>query len=210
MSKSLGNVLDPFAVLEEYGTDALRFYLMRDVSFGADGAVGIDSFTARYESELANEYGNLASRTLAMIRRYRDGVIPVVDADPSLAAEFDGLADDVTDLIDAAEVSDALDLIWRRVRRANRYVEEQAPWQLAKDEDSAAELDRVLASLAEAVRVISILLSPYMPASTQKLLDALSAPDARLEAATFGALGNGARTVTELPPLFPKRPTAVS
>jgi methionyl-tRNA synthetase len=208
MSKSLGNVLDPFAVLEEYGTDALRFYLMRDVSFGADGAVGIESFTARYEAELANEYGNLASRTLAMIRRYRDGVIPVVEADPALAAEFDGLADEVMDLIDSAEVSDALDAIWRRVRRANRYVEEQAPWQLAKNEETAADLDRVLASLAEAVRVISILLSPYMPASTQKLLDALSAPDARLEAATFGALGDGARSVTELPPLFPKRATA--
>src|SRR5450432_1403983 len=106
MSKPMGNVLDPFAVLEEYGTDALRFYLMRDVSFGADGAVGIDSFTARYEGELANEYGNLASRTLAMIRRYRDGVIPDVDTDPSLAAEFEGLNDDVVDLIDSAEVSD--------------------------------------------------------------------------------------------------------
>jgi methionyl-tRNA synthetase len=197
-------------VLEEYGTDALRFYLMRDVSFGADGAVGIESFTTRYEAELANEYGNLASRTLAMIRRYRDGAIPVVDADPALAAEFDGLADDVMDLIDAAEVSDALELIWQRVRRANRYVEERAPWQLAKDEGSAADLDRVLASLAEAVRVISILLSPYMPRSTQKALDAMSAPDLRLEAATFGALGDGARTVTELPPLFPKgsRPPA--
>src|SRR5665213_3666253 len=90
MSKSLGNVLDPFAVLEEYGTDALRFYLMRAVSFGADGAVGVESFTARYEAELANEYGNLASRTLAMVRRYREGAIPVVDADPALAAEFDG------------------------------------------------------------------------------------------------------------------------
>src|SRR5450432_56293 len=204
MSKSLGNVLDPFAVLEEYGTDALRFYLMRDVSFGADGAVGIDSFTARYEGELANEYGNLASRTLAMIRRYRDGVIPDVDTDPSLAAEFEGLNDDVVDLIDSAEVSDALGVIWQRVRRLNRYVEEQAPWQLAKDPESAGELDRVLASLAEGVRAVSVLLIPYMPESTAKLLEAVSAPDVRIEAGAFGSV-RGGRNVSELPPLFPKR-----
>ncbi len=204
MSKSLGNVLDPFAVLDEYGTDALRFYLMRDVSFGADGAVGIESFTARYEGELANEYGNLASRTLAMIRRYRDGVVPEFDTDPSLASEFEGLSDDVMDLFDAAEVSDALGLIWQRVRRANRYVEEQAPWQLAKDPNSADQLDAVLASLAEAVRVISVLLHPYMPASTERLLAALSAPELDFSGAGFARRGGG-RTVGELEPLFPKR-----
>src|SRR5437764_8241826 len=79
MSKSLGNVLDPFEVMEEYGTDALRFYLMRDVPFGSDGAVGTDSVRSRYESELANEYGNLASRTMAMVRRYRNGELAAVD-----------------------------------------------------------------------------------------------------------------------------------
>ncbi|HEY2772377.1 MAG TPA: class I tRNA ligase family protein, partial [Solirubrobacteraceae bacterium] len=87
MSKSLGNVLDPFEVMEAYGTDALRFYLMRDVAFGADGAVGIESVRARYDAELANEYGNLAGRTTAMITRYRDGVIPAVATDPVLARD---------------------------------------------------------------------------------------------------------------------------
>ena len=110
---------------------------MRDVPFGADGAVGMERFTARYEAELANDYGNLASRTLAMIRRYRDGVVPDVETDPSLAGEFDGLADDVVDLMDAAEVTAALEVIWQRVRRCNRYVEERAPWQLAKDPAAA-------------------------------------------------------------------------
>ena len=105
MSKSLGNVLDPFEVIEEFGTDALRFYLMRDVAFGGDGAVGMDAVTARYEAELANEYGNLASRTIAMIRRYRDGVVPAVDTDPELAAEFDGLRRAVSELLDRAEVT---------------------------------------------------------------------------------------------------------
>jgi methionyl-tRNA synthetase len=205
MSKSLGNVLDPFQVLEEYGTDALRFYLMRDVQFGADGTVGIEAFTARYEGELANEYGNLASRTLAMIRRYRDGIVPKAETDPALAAEFEGLADDVIDLIDAAEVTDALTLIWQRVRRCNRYVEEQAPWQLAKDPGCTEQLDRVLVSLAEGVRVLSVLLTPYMPDSTARLLEALSAPDVRVEAGAFAARAGG-QTVSELPPLFPKRP----
>jgi methionyl-tRNA synthetase len=204
MSKSLGNVLDPFAVLEEFGTDALRFYLMRDVSFGSDGTVGMDAVTARYESELANEYGNLASRTIAMVHRYRDGVVPDVATDPELAREFEGLIPQLRDLLDAAEVSTALELIWRRVRRCNRYVEERAPWQLARDPDAAAELDRTLASLAEAVRVISVLVSPYVPTSAAKLLDVLGAPELSLAGAEFGPRGGG-RTVAVLEPLFPKR-----
>jgi methionyl-tRNA synthetase len=203
MSKSLGNVLDPFEVLEQYGTDALRFYLMRDVSFGNDGSVGRDAFTTRYENELANEYGNLASRTIAMIRRYRDGVVPEADTDPDLAAEFDGLAQQVCDLMDAAEVSTALDLVWRRVRRLNRYVEERAPWQLAKEAASAGELDVTLASLAEGLRVVSVLLAPYLPATVGKLLEALGAADVAIEAARFdGHVGDN--TVTALEPLFPK------
>jgi methionyl-tRNA synthetase len=204
MSKSLGNVLDPFEVLESFGTDALRFYLMRDVQFGADGAVGMEQFTARYEAELANDYGNLASRTLAMIRRYRDGVVPDVETDPSLAGEFAGLADDVMDLMDAAEVTAALEVIWRRVRRCNRYVEESAPWRLAKDPAAAGELDRTLASLAEGVRVISVLLAAYIPSSARKLLDALGAPELSLSEAQFAERGSG-RPVTALDPLFPKQ-----
>ncbi|MGI9184645.1 MAG: class I tRNA ligase family protein [Solirubrobacteraceae bacterium] len=204
MSKSLGNVLDPFEVLETFGTDALRFYLMRDVAFGADGTVGMDAFTARYEAELANDYGNLASRTLAMIRRYRDGVVPDVETDASLRGDFAGLADDVIGLIDAGEITTALELIWKRVRRCNRYVEERAPWQLAKDPAAAGELDRTLASLAEGVRVISVLVAAYIPASAGKLLDALSAPDLSLSSAEFGLRGGG-RPVTALEPLFPKR-----
>ena len=204
MSKSLGNVLDPFEVVQEFGIDALRFYLMRDVQFGADGAVGMEAFHARYEAELANEYGNLASRSLAMIRRYRDGVVPTVELDPLLRADFEGLADNVIDLMDGAEITAALELIWQRVRRCNRYVEERAPWQLAKDAGSAHELDVTLASLAEAVRVISVLLSPYIPAATATLLDALGAPLIAIEQAEFAQRGNGS-LVEALAPLFPKR-----
>ena len=204
MSKSLGNVLDPSEVLDSYGVDALRYYLIRDVPFGSDGAVGIDGARARYESELANEYGNLASRTIAMLRRYSDGRVPDADTDPELAAEFEGLVGEVIELIDAAEITAALDRIWQRVRRANRFVEERAPWQLAKDPKATGELHRVLASLAEAIRVLSVLLSPYIPEGAGKLLDALGSPDLSLAGAEF-ARRTLPRDVAELPPLYPKR-----
>jgi methionyl-tRNA synthetase len=204
MSKSLGNVLDPFAVIDQYGTDALRFYLMRDVAFGGDGAVGMDAVRSRYETELANEYGNLASRTLAMIRRYRDGKVPDVEVDAQLASEFAGLPARMCELLDQAEITNALEQVWQRVRRCNRYVEERAPWQLAKDPAAAGELDATLASLAEAVRVLSVLLHPFMPTSTSRLLDALAAPELDFAAASFAARGGG-REVTALEPLFPKR-----
>jgi methionyl-tRNA synthetase len=204
MSKSLGNVLDPFEVMNLYGTDALRFYLMRDVSFGADGSVGLDAVRARYESELANEYGNLASRTIAMIQRYRDGVIPAVATDPELAREFEVLPAEVSVVLDRAEPTRALDLIWDRVRRLNRYVEEKAPWQLARDLEAAAALDQTLASLAEGVRVVSVLLHPYTPASVEKLLLALGEPEVSYDRALFAERGSGL-PVQALEPLFPKR-----
>src|SRR6266542_3852815 len=93
MSKSLGNVIDPFQVMDIYGADALRFYLLREVSFGQDGSISPEGFETRYTTELANEYGNLASRALAMIGRYRDGVVPEADPPPEVVSEFDGIVD---------------------------------------------------------------------------------------------------------------------
>ena len=133
MSKSLGNVLDPFEVMDRFGTDALRYYCFREVSFGQDGGVSTVTFGERYETELANELGNLASRTTNMLGRYTDSAVPTVDPDPVLAADFDGLVAEVSALLDDAEITQALERIWQRVRRLNRYVEETAPWQLAKD-----------------------------------------------------------------------------
>jgi methionyl-tRNA synthetase len=202
MSKSLGNVLDPFAVIERFGADALRFYLLRDVSFGQDGSVSTSSFEQRYESELANELGNLAGRTLAMVARYRDGLVPAVEPDPALAGDFAGLGERVGELIDRTELTVALDEIWQRVRRLNRYVEEQAPWRLAKDDARAGDLDRVLGTLVEGLRVVSVLLHPYLPASTDVLLRALGAPEVSLAGARLGAGAVG--RVEQLQPLFPK------
>ena len=203
MSKSLGNVLDPFQVIEVFGADALRYYCMREVSFGQDGSVSTEGFEARYNTELANEYGNLASRTLAMLSRYRDGVVPSAQAPPALAEDFDGLADAVRDRLDRAELTAALEHVWSRgVRRLNRYVEEQAPWALAKAGEDE-RLDQVLYGLAEGLRAVSVLLHPYMPDTTTRLLEALGHDDLSLEGAVFGARPGGAR-VAKLPPLFPK------
>jgi methionyl-tRNA synthetase len=204
MSKSLGNVLDPFEVIDKFGADALRFYCFREVTFGADGSVSTTGFETRYETELANELGNLASRTLAMVERYRDGTVPDADLDPALEPDFDGLAGAVAARLDDADLSGALDEVWQRVRRLNRYVEERAPWQLAKDEARAGDLDATLRSLAEGLRVIAVLLHPYLPSSAETLLDALGAPGLDLEAARYGAGAGGAR-VESIPPLFPKR-----
>ncbi|HEX2413533.1 MAG TPA: methionine--tRNA ligase [Solirubrobacteraceae bacterium] len=203
MSKSLGNVLDPFEVMDTFGTDALRYYCFREVSFGQDGGVSTVTFGERYETELANEFGNLASRTLAMIDRYRDATVPDVEPDPALKPDFDGLREEVEALLDKAEITQALDRIWQRVRRLNRYVEERAPWQLAKDESQAAELDRTLRSLAEGLRVVTVLLAPYIPETADRLLNALGAPDLDLQGAAYGAHAGGAQ-VQRLPPLFPK------
>jgi methionyl-tRNA synthetase len=203
MSKSLGNVLDPFAVIDRYGADALRFYLLRDVPFGQDGSVSTASFELRYDSELANELGNLASRVIAMVHRYRDGVIPDVEPGAELQGDFDGLREEVQGLIDRAELTLALDAIWQRVRRLNRFVEERAPWQLAKDDARAPELDAVLRSLIDGLRIVAILLVPYMPDSMGRLLAALRSPP-RLASAVWGAGEAPAEPIERLDALFPK------
>jgi methionyl-tRNA synthetase len=210
MSKTLGNVLDPFQVIDVYGTDALRYYCFREVSFGQDGSISTEGFEARYTSELANEYGNLASRTLAMISRYRDGRVPLAEPATALAADFDGLADTVRHRLDRAELTLALDEIWSRVRRLNRYVEEEAPWNLAKadaqDEATAARLDEVLYGLAEGLRVVTVLLYPYLPTATTQLLAALGQPAEEVPSLGDAALGArpGGAEVQKLPPLFPR------
>ena len=204
MSKSLGNVLDPFAAIDRFGADALRFYCFRDVSFGQDGAVSAEGFETRYETELANDFGNLASRTLAMVDRYREGVVPDAAPDPQLAGGedgFEGLSPQVQELLNRAEVSQALDVIWRRVRRLNRYVEEARPWDLAKEEGESERLDQVLYSLAEGLRVVTLLLYPYVPETAETLLPALGEEDRGL--AELGTRPGGAR-VERIPPLFPK------
>jgi methionyl-tRNA synthetase len=203
MSKSLGNVIEPFRVAEVYGADALRYYAMREVRFGQDGEVSPDGFETRYNTELANEYGNLASRTLAMIGRYREGVVPSSEPSAELAESFRGLAEAVCDHMDAVEPTLALDEIWRRVKRLNLYVQEEEPWKLAKDEAESERLDRVLYTLAEGLRVVSVLLHPFLPATSERLLAGLGRPELSLDEARLGA-GPGGATIGEPGQLFPR------
>ena len=201
MSKSLGNVLDPFEVIERFGADALRYYCFREVSFGQDGSVSAAGFESRYETELANDYGNLASRTLAMIDRYRDGVIPDAEAEPELAEAFTAAPERLRELFDGVELTQGLEEIWKLVRRLNQYVEQTKPWELAKDEAQSGRLDQVLYGLAEGLRVTTLMLFPYMPETCEKLLAALD--ESEPELAEFGSRGGG-QSVEKLPPLFPK------
>jgi methionyl-tRNA synthetase len=203
MSKSLGNVIEPFQVADMYGADALRFYVLREVSFGSDGEVSPEGFETRYNTELANEYGNLASRSLAMIARYRDGVVPDGEPPAALQGEFEGLKEAVCGRIDAIELTAGLDEIWQRIKRLNRYVQDEEPWQLSKDEAAAERLDQVLYSLAEGLRVVSVLLHPFMPGSCERLLAALGREDLSLDHARLGAVGGGA-SIAELGQLFPR------
>jgi methionyl-tRNA synthetase len=200
MSKSLGNVIDPFQIMEKFGTDALRFYLMREVSFGQDGNVSTEGFENRYTTELANEYGNLASRTLAMIDRFRQGEVTKPSGVPPLAESFAGVTDDVCGRLDRIDVTGALDAIWQRIRALNAFVAAEEPWQLAKDETKAEHLDAVLYTLAEGLRVVSILLQPWIPDASGKLLDALGVGDREMP--TFGEWPGG--KVEKIEPLFPR------
>ena len=201
MSKSLGNVLDPFEVIERFGADALRYYCFREVSFGQDGSISTAGFETRYESELANDFGNLASRSLAMVSRYRDGLVPDSTVDPMLAADFDGIVGRVSALLDEAQISQALEEIWVVVRRMNRYVEETQPWVLAKDDGDAERLDQVLYNLVEGLRILTLLLHPYLPESSEVLNAALGQNGLELE--DFGSRGGG-QSVERIEPLFPK------
>ncbi|MET0510759.1 MAG: methionine--tRNA ligase [Thermoleophilaceae bacterium] len=203
MSKSLGNVIEPFHVADVYGPDALRFYVLREVSFGSDGEVSPEGFETRYNTELANEYGNLASRTLAMISRYRGGIVPDAEPPARLVADFDGLDEAVKERIDQVELTAALDEVWRRIKRLNAFVQDEEPWQLSKDESQADRLDQVLYGLAEGLRVVSVLLHPFMPGSAERLLSALGQEGLSLDGARLGSTGGGAR-IGDLGQLFPR------
>ena len=198
-------MLDPFEVMDTFGTDALRYYCFREVSFGQDGGVSTATFGDRYETELANEYGNLASRTLAMTRRYRDGVVPDVDVDPALAADFDGL---VPEVCDAARPRG--DHAGARTHLAAR-----APPQPLRRGDGAvaagqgrrrapAELDVALRSLTEGLRSLTVLLHAVHARDRGQAPRRARGGRARDRRARRSARGPGGATVGRSSPLFPK------
>jgi methionyl-tRNA synthetase len=206
MSKTTGNVVDPFPFIAEYGIDALRYYLAREIRFGEDGTFTAEGFEARYSQELGNELGNLLNRVVSMIGRYRDGVVPAdPGGDGDLAAEVGAAADATVAGYDRLDVSRAIEDAWRLVQRLNRLVEQRAPWALAKDPARAGELDQTLFSLAEGLRAVAILLWPVIPGSSERILAALGQDPAAvaLAEAAWGAGRPGGR-VQPSGPLFPR------
>jgi len=176
MSKSLGNVIAPAEVVDVYGVDTLRFWAMRSVSFGQDGSVSRDSIRERYERELANELGNLLSRTTAMIARYRDGRLTATSGSAAIRSELQPLGAAVADRLDAWDLTGGLEAVWKVVRRLNAYVEETKPWELAKNEEQAAALDEVLYDLADGLRCVAVALAAFVPDTSSAILGALGGP----------------------------------
>jgi methionyl-tRNA synthetase len=204
ISKSTGNVVDPVAVIDEWGLDAFRFYVLRELDIGPDGNWTDAGFKSRYQAELANGLGNLINRSLSMLKRYRNGVVPAKHDE--LAAAAAKAADETRALLEQNQLQAALHSIWGLVTRANQYVDQTKPFSLAKDPAQAKRLDEVLYNLAETCRVLAVLLWPFLPGTAVKIyaqLGLTGAPD-KFPSVTWGGLSAG-HAIGEPAPLFPRK-----
>lgn len=210
MSKSLGNVVDPFVLGERYGADAIRYHILREMALGADSSFSNEIMINRINSDLANGFGNLVSRTVAMVIKYFDGTLPAEKAsgefDSELIAECEGLRAKVDEYMDKTQLQNALAEIFKVVSRANKYIDETAPWVLAKDEANKPRLAAVLYNLLETIRITSALLSPFMPTTMPEVWKQIGAAedDVTYESAgKFGVLPADV-TVNKGAVLFPR------
>lgn len=215
MSKSKLTGIAPNEITDVFGSDAFRYYFLSAIAFGQDGSFSWEDLSARYQAELANGFGNLASRTVAMITKYFDGVVPApgeyADVDRAIQQIVADAATNADAAVERFRLDEAIASIWTIVDALNGYITENEPWVLAKDENSHERLATVLYTVAEGLRALDVLLAPVLPKATAKLWDALGAHDALGElavqnirtAGTWGQLPAGAN-VTALEPLFPR------
>ena len=210
MSKSKGNVIDPLALIDEFGADAIRYFLLREIVFGNDGNFSRDALITRINSDLANDLGNLLHRTVSMIEKYHGGVVTntgVIEAvDEDLMALVKTTAENFEKDMDAMEINSAIKGVWALISRANKYIDETAPWILAKDEAKAARLQTVMYNLAETLRVVAILVAPFIPSTSPKIYTQLGLEvpaEFLLTDAEFGKIADGTK-VQKGEPLYPR------
>lgn len=215
ISKTTGNVINPVDLVAEFGADPIRYYLMREISLSSDGDFSRANLLRRYNDDLGNDLGNLLNRIVVMVGRYRDGVVPVMgepgEPERDLRRMVEAARADSAALLEIWDLDDALDAIWTAVRRSNQYLEERQPWKLAKDPAKATLLDTVLGSAAESMRIVAILLAPYVPATSDRIMDQLGLgpvqPGNLNIRANWGAEAPG--TVNPSGTLFPRLEEAV-
>jgi methionyl-tRNA synthetase len=204
MSKSTGNVVDPIGVIDEWGLDAFRYYVVRELAIGPDGNWTDEGFATRYGAELANGLGNLVNRSLSMLNRYREGVVPAPHDE--LTAEATAARNKLVDQLRANELQAGLLTIWGFIARLNQYVDETAPFKIAKDPEQAERLGEVLYNLAEGCRLLAVWLQPYLPTTSRRILEQLNLPPdlVNIAEADWGALAEGHK-INAPEALFPRR-----
>ncbi|GMA53749.1 methionine--tRNA ligase [Alicyclobacillus contaminans] len=211
MSKSKGNVVYPEMLVERYGLDPLRYYLLRSVPFGSDGVFTPEDFISRVNYDLANDLGNLLNRTIAMINKYCDGIVPdyaskVTPYDSELSTTAANVVGRYREAMDKMEFSTALSEVWTLIARANKYIDETEPWKLAKEEDKNAELNSVMVHLAESLRITAILLQPVMIETSTKIFKQLGLDEEpkKLQELRFGEFPSDTKVVSKGDPIFPR------